>query len=135
MAKLAGEKKMAEHPGLVVSGARDGYFKPEDEAAIVADINASGAELLLVALGSPKQEKFIRKHRDELVNVKAAIGVGGSLDVWAGTLKRAPEFYQKHGLEWLYRLIQEPSRYKRMAAIPLFMLKVVVTKGRKKNGN
>ena len=101
----------------------------------MADINASGAELLLVALGSPKHEKFIRKHRDELVNVKAAIGVGGSLDVWAGTLKRAPEFYQKHGLEWLYRLIQEPSRYKRMAAIPLFMLKVVVTKGRKKNGN
>ena len=135
MAQMAAEKKMAEYPGLVVAGARDGYFKPEDEDEIVAEINASGAELLLVALGSPKQEKFIRKHRDELVNVKAAIGVGGSLDVWAGTLKRAPEFYQKHGLEWLYRLIQEPSRYKRMAAIPLFMLKVVVTKGRKKNGN
>lgn len=135
VAKLAGEKKMAQYPGLVVSGARDGYFKPEDEDAIVAEINASGAELLLVALGSPKQEKFIRKHRDQLVNVKAAIGVGGSLDVWAGTLKRAPEFYQKHGLEWLYRLIQEPSRYKRMAAIPLFLLKVVMTKGRKKNGN
>ena len=134
VAQMAADKKMAEYPGLVVSGARDGYFKPEDEAQIVADINASGAELLLVALGSPKQEKFIQRHRDEL-NVKTAIGVGGSLDVWAGTLKRAPEFYQKHGLEWLYRLIQEPSRYKRMAALPLFMLKVIVTKGRKKNGN
>jgi len=135
VAQMAAEKKMAQYPGLVVSGAHDGYFKPEDEDDIVAEINASGAELLLVALGSPKQEKFIQKYRDQLVNVRAAIGVGGSLDVWAGTLKRAPEFYQKHGLEWLYRLIQEPSRYKRMAAIPLFMLKVVMTKGRKKNGN
>ena len=129
------EKKMAEYPGLVVSGMRDGYFKPEDEDSIVAQINASGAELLLVALGSPKQEKFIQRHRGEFQNVRAAIGIGGSLDVWAGTLKRAPEFYQKHGLEWLYRLIQEPSRYKRMAALPLFMMKVVMTKGRKKNGN
>lgn len=135
VARMAAEKKMAEYPGLVVSGARDGYFKEDEEEAIVEDINASGAELLLVALGSPKQEKFIYKHQHRLVNVKAAIGVGGSLDVWAGTLKRAPEFYQKHGLEWLYRLIQEPSRYKRMAAIPLFMVKVVMTKGRKKNGN
>lgn len=135
VAQMAADKKMAEYPGLVVSGARDGYFKPEDEAEIVAQINASEAELLLVALGSPKQEKFIQRHREEFTHVKVAVGIGGSLDVWAGTLKRAPEFYQKHGLEWLYRLIQEPSRYKRMAALPLFMLKVVVTKGRKKNGN
>ena len=135
VAQMAAEKKMAEYPGLVVSGMRDGYFKPEDEDSIVAQINASGAELLLVAMGSPKQEKFIQRHRGEFQNVRAAIGIGGSLDVWAGTLKRAPEFYQKHGLEWLYRLIQEPSRYKRMAALPLFMMKVVMTKGRKKNGN
>jgi N-acetylglucosaminyldiphosphoundecaprenol N-acetyl-beta-D-mannosaminyltransferase len=71
-----------------------------------------------VALGAPKQERFIHDHRAEL-EVKGAIGVGGSLDVWAGTLKRAPEFYRKHGLEWLYRLIQEPSRYKRMLALPV----------------
>ena len=96
----------------------------------MAQINASGAELLLVALGSPKQEKFIHRHRYQL-KAKVAIGVGGSLDVWAGTLKRAPEFFRKHGLEWLYRLIQEPSRYKRMAVLPLFMIKVIVTKGRK----
>ena len=135
VAQMAADKKMAEYPGLVVSGVRDGYFKLEDEAEIVAQINASGAELLLVALGSPKQEKFIQRHRKEFEHVRVAIGIGGSLDVWAGTLKRAPEFYQKHGLEWLYRLIQEPSRYKRMAVLPLFMLKVIVTKGRKKNGN
>ena len=131
VAQMAAEKKMAEYPGLVVAGARDGYFKPEDEDEIVAEINASGAELLLVALGSPKQEQFIHRNKDKFTNVRVGIGIGGSLDVWAGTLKRAPEFYQKHGLEWLYRLIQEPSRYKRMAVLPLFMLKVVVTKGRK----
>ena len=66
-------------------------------------------------------------HQDKL-NVKGAIGVGGSLDVWAGMLKRAPMFYRKHGLEWLYRLIQEPGRYKRMMILPLFMIKVVVSK-------
>lgn len=130
VARMAADRKAQEHPGLVIAGTRDGYFKPEDEAEIVAQINASGAELLLVALGSPKQEKFIQRHRCEL-KVKVAIGVGGSLDVWAGTLKRAPEFFRKHGLEWLYRLIQEPSRYKRMAVLPLFMIKVIVTKGRK----
>lgn len=134
VAQMAARRKEAEYEGLVVSGTHDGYFSPEEEERIVREINDSGASLLLVALGSPKQEKFIRRHRGEL-NVKVAMGVGGSLDVWAGTLKRAPEFYRKHGLEWLYRLIQEPSRYKRMAVLPLFMIKVIVTKGRKKNGN
>ena len=134
VAQMAAERKMAEHKGLVVSGTHDGYFSPEEEERIVREINDSGASLLLVALGSPKQEKFIQRHRKKL-NVRVAMGVGGSLDVWAGTLKRAPEFYRKHGLEWLYRLIQEPSRYKRMAVLPLFMIKVIVTKGRKKNGN
>lgn len=134
VAQIAAEKKRAEHPGLRIAGVRDGYFQSEDEANIVDDINASGADLLLVGLGSPKQENFIHRHRGEL-KVRAAIGVGGSMDVWAGTLKRAPEFFRKHGLEWLYRLIQEPRRYKRMAVLPLFMIKVIVTKGRKKNGN
>ena len=99
-------------------------------------INSSGADFLCVALGSPKQERFVYENKNEL-KVKAAIGVGGSLDIWAGTLKRAPEFYRNHGLEWLYRFIQQPSRYKRMAALPLFMIKVIVNKlkGGKNNGN
>ena len=67
------------------------------------------------------------RHRKGL-KVKAAIGVGGSLDVWAGEVKRAPEFYRKHGLEWLYRLVQQPSRYKRMAALPRFMIRVLLSK-------
>lgn len=125
VAELAAEKIKEKYPRLKVAGTHHGYFKEPDEEAIVASINASGADFLCVALGSPKQEKFVYYHRNEL-KVKGAIGVGGSLDVWAGTLKRAPEFYRNHGLEWLYRLIQQPSRYKRMAALPLFMIKVVI---------
>ena len=127
-------KKLAEQiPGLIIAGTRNGYFKEEDERAIVEDINGSGASFLLVALGSPKQELFIEKYKNSLPSVKAAIGVGGSLDVWSGTLQRAPRFYQDHGLEWLYRLLQEPSRIGRMAEIPRFLIKVCVS--RRKNAN
>jgi len=127
IAELAVEKMKEKYKDLKVAGTHHGYFKESDEASIIKAINDSGADFLCVALGSPKQEKFVSRYRDDL-KVKAAIGVGGSLDVWAGTLKRAPEFYRNHGLEWLYRLIQQPSRYKRMAALPLFMIKVVVNR-------
>jgi N-acetylglucosaminyldiphosphoundecaprenol N-acetyl-beta-D-mannosaminyltransferase len=120
---------MAQIPGLSVAGFHDGYFKPEDEAAIVEDINASGADFLLVALGSPKQELFVKRHEKEL-KPRVAIGVGGSLDVWSGTLKRAPQFYLDHGLEWLYRIAQEPKRIKRTASIPVFLLKVLFSKSK-----
>lgn len=126
VADAAAEKIKEKYPELKVAGTHHGYFKPEEEPQIVQEINDSGADFLCVALGAPKQEKFISDHRDQL-KVKGAIGVGGSLDVWAGTLKRAPEFYQKHGLEWLYRFIQQPSRYKRMLALPVFMLRVIFT--------
>jgi len=124
IAAKAAEKMEETYPGLKVVGTRNGYFKPEEEEEILAEINNAAPDLLCVALGSPKQELFVLKYKDRL-KTKAAIGVGGSLDVWSGELKRAPEFYRKHGLEWLYRFIQEPSRYKRMAALPLFMLKVL----------
>ena len=122
--ELAAEKMMQRYPGLVVAGTHHGYFKEEDEPAIIEEINRCGADFLCVALGSPKQEQFAWNNRAKL-KPKVAIGVGGSLDVWAGTVKRAPEFYQKHGLEWLYRFAKQPSRYKRMAALPLFMIKVL----------
>lgn len=124
VAETAAEKIREKYPELKVAGTHHGYFKPDEEPDIVNDINESGADFLCVALGAPKQEKFISDHRSELT-VRGAIGVGGSLDVWAGNLKRAPEFYRKHGLEWLYRLIQQPSRYKRMLALPVFMLRVI----------
>jgi N-acetylglucosaminyldiphosphoundecaprenol N-acetyl-beta-D-mannosaminyltransferase len=127
IAELAAEKMQEKYKNLKIAGTHHGYFQEPDEPEIVKAINDSGADFLCVAMGSPKQEKFVSRWKNAL-NVKAAIGVGGSLDVWAGTLKRAPEFYRNHGLEWLYRLIQEPSRYKRMAALPLFMIKVVISR-------
>ncbi len=129
VAELAAQRVMEQIPGLTVAGFHDGYFKPEDEAAIVEDINASGADFLLVALGSPKQELFVKRHEKEL-QPRVAIGVGGSLDVWSGTLKRAPQFYLDHGLEWLYRIAQEPKRIKRTASIPVFLLKVLFSKSK-----
>lgn len=130
VAELAGENMCIRYPNLKIAGTHDGYFKKHEEADLVREINESGADFLCAALGAPKQEKFIYEHRNEFTNIRAGIGVGGSLDVWAGTVKRAPKFYQEHGLEWLYRFIQEPSRYKRMAQLPLFMVKVIA-KGKK----
>jgi N-acetylglucosaminyldiphosphoundecaprenol N-acetyl-beta-D-mannosaminyltransferase len=126
VAEAAAEKIKEKYPALKVAGTHHGYFDKSEEGAIVDAINESNADFLCVALGAPKQERFIHDHRAEL-NVGGAIGVGGSLDVWAGTLKRAPEFYRKHGLEWLYRFIQQPSRYKRMLALPVFMIRVIFT--------
>jgi N-acetylglucosaminyldiphosphoundecaprenol N-acetyl-beta-D-mannosaminyltransferase len=117
------------HPGLIVAGTRHGYYEAEEEHAIVDEINGSGAAFLCAALGSPKQERFIHAHAAEL-KVRAAIGVGGSLDVWAGEQKRAPAFYRNHGLEWLYRLARQPARIKRAAVLPLFMLKVLFSRKR-----
>lgn len=130
VADAAAARMKEKYPGLRVAGTQNGYFTPEEEPGIVEQINASGADFLCVALGAPKQEHFIAQHREEFTSVRGAIGVGGSLDVWAGNLKRAPEFYRKHGLEWLYRFIQQPSRIGRMAALPVFMLRVIFTKGR-----
>ena len=131
IAELAAEKIKEKYGRLQIAGTHHGYFKEQDELELIETINQSGADFLCVALGSPKQEKFIFQYQTQL-KVKGAIGVGGSLDVWAGTLKRAPEFYRSHGMEWLYRFIQQPSRYKRMAALPLFMIKVLFS--RKKGG-
>ena len=125
IAEKAAEKIREKYPALIVAGTQHGYFKPEEENRIVEKINESGADFLCVALGAPKQEQFIYDHKQEL-KVQGAIGVGGSLDVWSGSLKRAPAFYQRHGLEWLYRLIQEPRRIGRMAKLPVFMCKVLV---------
>lgn len=98
-----------QYPTLQIVGVRDGYFKPEDEAQIVADMAASGADMMFVAFSSPKKEYWVHKYLDQL-NIPFVMGVGGSFDVVAGVTKRAPEIWQKLGLEWLYRFIQEPRR-------------------------
>lgn len=117
----AADKIRERYKGINIVGLRDGYFSEDEEGEIIEDINEKEAEILLVALGVPKQEFFIYKYKAE-IKAKLAIGIGGSLDVISGRLKRAPEFYQKAGLEWLYRLIQEPSRFKRILSLPKFIL-------------
>lgn len=124
VAEEAGENITRNYPDLKIAGFHHGYFKKEDEANIVAMINASGADFLCVALGSPKQEEFMADYKEKLL-CKAAIGVGGSLDVLAGRVTRAPEFYQKYGLEWLYRAVKEPARFVRLSALPIFIFKVI----------
>ncbi|MEQ2128901.1 WecB/TagA/CpsF family glycosyltransferase [Caldanaerobacter subterraneus KAk] len=120
------------YPSLKIVGFHHGYFNEKEEENIIEDINKRAAQVLFVALGAPKQEKWIYKNKEKL-KVKIAMGVGGSFDVIAGKAKRAPEIYRKLGLEWLYRLIQEPWRYKRMSALPKFAFKVLLAKLRKNN--
>jgi N-acetylglucosaminyldiphosphoundecaprenol N-acetyl-beta-D-mannosaminyltransferase len=111
------------YPTLQISGMRDGYFTKEDEPSIIRDISASQARLVLVALGMPKQEFWIHEHMSVLPPA-VYVGVGGSFDVWSGRIKRAPAWLISLGLEWFYRLKQEPFRWKRMARLPEFALKV-----------
>ena len=126
VAELAAENLVKKHPGLKIAGLHDGYFKDDEE--VIADINNANPDLLMVCIGFPKQENWIYNNRERL-NAKLAIGAGGCIDVFAGTVQRAPEFYCKHGIEWLYRLVRQPSRFVRMLALPKFGLKVLF-KGR-----
>ncbi|MGI5970138.1 MAG: WecB/TagA/CpsF family glycosyltransferase [Oscillospiraceae bacterium] len=122
IAEKAAYNLRAKYPKLIICGTHDGYF--EDSAPIVSDINASGADAVFVCLGAPKQELWIAEHRCEL-NVHLLAGLGGSLDVFAGEVKRAPEKWRKMKLEWLYRLMKQPRRIKRMAKLPLYAFAVI----------
>ncbi len=134
VAELAIKNLTAQYPKLSVCGFSDGYFDTEKEKLIIEDIKTKKPDILLVCLGAPKQEKWIATHKDEL-GAKILLGVGGSLDVWAGTVERAPEKYQKAGLEWFYRLMKQPSRFFRMLALPRFGLTVLFKGKRVKKGN
>lgn len=123
IAKEAGENMQKQYPGLHIVGTHSGYFSAAEEGEIIADIRRSGAQILLVALGVPKQEKWIHDHLYEL-GPCIAMGVGGTLDVLAGKVCRAPKWMQEHRVEWLYRLCKEPSRFKRMLALPKFVFAV-----------
>ncbi len=127
ISEQAAAKKMRDIPGLRIAGTHHGYFEQSDTASIVEAINESGAGFLCVALGFPKQERFLLENKNAL-HIKAGIGIGGSFDVWAGALKRAPKVFRSVGLEWLYRLGQEPSRIKRIATLPLFLVRVAAQK-------
>ena len=123
VAEKAKAKAEQLYPGIEIVGVRNGFFSPADNAAIIAEIRAARPDLLLVALGVPKQEKWIAAHLAEL-DVPVAIGVGGTLDVMAGVMKRAPHWMQKAKLEWLFRGLMQPKRAGRLLALPKFVLKV-----------
>ena len=126
-AASAAKKIKKKHPGLNVVGYRNGYFSSKEEREIILEIKSRNPDLLLVGLGSPKQEKWIYENL-RIMGVKVAIGVGGSFDVMSGKVKRAPFIFQKLGLEWFYRLVCQPKRAKRMLKLPKFVLKVLISK-------
>lgn len=118
-AELAAAHLKDAYPGLIVCGTHDGYFT--QDAPVVEDIRACAADVCFVCLGAPKQELWMAKNGPE-TGCSLMVGLGGALDVFAGVVERAPEAYQKLGLEWLHRLIKEPRRFGRMAKLPLVLL-------------
>lgn len=124
-------KNLMEQYDTQVCGWHDGYFTPDEQAWVIGEINEKKPDILFVALGAPRQEFWISENRSKL-RVPLAIGVGGCFDVISGNLQRAPKFFQKMGIEWLWRLIKEPWRYKRMLALPKFVLLVNREARRKK---
>ena len=130
VAETAAEKLEELFSGLKIAGTHDGYFN--DDAPVIADINEKRPDLLLACLGSPKQELWVKTNREGL-DVGLTACLGGSLDVWAGAVKRAPEWMQKCGLEWLYRLIKQPSRIVRMMSLPKFLFAVILSRGNHKS--
>lgn len=129
VAELADKKMGEKYQGFSAAGTSHGYVKPDGYDALIEKINASGAEVLFVCLGVPMQEKWIAQNRDRLAP-RVIIGLGGTLDVFAGTVKRAPKFFVKANLEWFYRLIKEPKRLGRMMKLPKFILGTIFTKER-----
>ena len=122
IAEKAAENLVLQFDGLKIAGTADGYFNDDD--IVIEKINAASPDVLFVCLGAPKQEYWMAGNAGKL-HVTLMAGLGGSIDVFAGTVKRAPEGWRKLGLEWLYRLICEPRRIKRMIKLPLFLFVVI----------
>ncbi|MBP2656795.1 MAG: tagA [Firmicutes bacterium] len=118
---------LARYPGLCIVGTRHGFFTTQDEPAIIQAITATKPDILLAALGVPRQEKWLARNLTKL-NVPVSMGVGGTFDVMAGAVKRAPLWMQRTSLEWLFRLLCQPKRAIRMLALPRFALKVMLGK-------
>ena len=127
VAEQAAEKMKARFPGLRICGARDGYFS--EDGPVIDGINRVRPDVLFVCLGAPKQERFMVRNRQAL-QASFAVGLGGSLDGFAGNVKRAPRWMIRCNLEWLYRLIKEPWRIGRMMRLPKFMLRVLARRMR-----
>ena len=121
VAELAGQRLTQRYPGLRIAGTHDGYFK--EDGPVVEAIRQSGADVVFVCLGAPKQELWMAKN-GSATGAHLLCGLGGSLDVFAGVVARAPKFWSDHGLEWFYRLCKEPRRIGRMMKLPLFLVHV-----------
>lgn len=132
IAETAMKNVHEKYPGIKIAGYHHGYFKGahlgqgghEEEQKVVDEINMHEPDILFVGFGAKKQEQWIEFNKDKL-NAKIIIGNGGTIDVLAGNVKRAPDIYVNLGLEWLYRLIKEPKRISRQAVLPVFMLKII----------
>lgn len=128
VAELAAKRLQAQYPGLRIAGTHDGYF--QEDGPVVEEIRRSGADCVFVCLGAPKQEKWMAAN-GAATGASLLCGLGGSLDVFAGVVARAPKFWSDHGLEWFYRLCKEPRRIGRMMKLPLFLVHVRQERGRK----
>lgn len=127
--RLALENLRKRYPRLRIGG-RDGYFNAEQESEVVAEVRAFGPSLLLAGLGMKRQERFLSQYKQEM-GVPVSIGIGGVIDVFAGTVKRAPQFWINLRLEWLYRLLKQPSRWRRQLVLPQFVVTVLTDRNRK----
>ena len=124
IAEAAAKKLKRRFPALKIVGTHDGYFEKggAENNEVLKQIHDSGAQILFVCFGAPAQEKWITENKHRLPDVHLFAGLGGSLDVYAGTVKRAPDFFIKARLEWFYRLLQEPKRFRRMMKLPKYIL-------------
>ena len=122
VAEQAAEKLRESNPGLLIAGVHDGYF--QEDGPVIEEIRASGADVVYVCLGAPKQELWMAKN-GQATGAKLLVGLGGSLNIFAGTARRAPDIWVRLGLEWLYRLLQEPWRFRRMCRLPLFLFSAI----------
>ena len=124
VAELAAEKLRLKHPGCNIVGARHGYFPAESDEIVAQEVAAMKPDILLIAMGIPRQEKFIKKTQ-RIIGASVAMGVGGSLDVFSGKAKRAPVLFQKLKLEWLWRLVLNPSKISKAKFLPKFVMMVL----------
>lgn len=131
VAEVAAEKLTQTYPGIVIAGTNDGYFT--DDAPVIEKINAVSPDFLMVCLGSPKQELWMSANAGRL-SCGLMAGLGGSLDVLAGNVQRAPETWRRLGLEWLYRVIKEPKRLGRVMKLPAFVLEAAAEGRRRRHG-
>ncbi|MBQ8496104.1 MAG: WecB/TagA/CpsF family glycosyltransferase [Clostridia bacterium] len=127
VAELAAQKMKEKYPALSIVGMHDGYFLKNgaENDAIIRNINESGAKILFVCLGAPAQEQWIDANKNRFVSVRLVMGLGGSLDVYAGTVRRAPKIFIRMHLEWFYRLCKEPRRIGRMMKLPKYIIGTV----------